>query len=275
MLAGLILPDSGSASVHGVSIENTCDVKKMMGLVAGEERSFFWRLSGKDNLMFFGRLHALSDRRINARIRELGQRLELTDYLERRVDTYSTGIKQRLGIARALLHNPAILFMDEPSKSLDPASTDVLHKLIQRICHEEGKTILLITHQMDEAEFLCDRIAIMHEGRITLTGDMPTLRKAIHAPQVIECRASQIPASFIAHIQTHPHLKFSQHLLHGETQIRITIPDEQAHLIPGLLQNMISADINPTHLSLEPLGLDDIFKQYTGRKIASHGEEQP
>ncbi|NCC51217.1 MAG: ABC transporter ATP-binding protein [Spartobacteria bacterium] len=272
MLAGLITPDDGSATVAQVPIAHTSALKKMIGLVAGEERSFFWRLSGRDNLIFFARLHGMPDRLIAERIGELGRLLEMGDYLERRVDTYSTGIKQRLGIARALLHNPPVLLLDEPGKSLDPASTGILRTLIRRICREEGKTILLITHQMDEAEKLCDRIAIMHQGRISLIGDMATIRKNIAAPQVLKLRARSVPDTFMRVVQSQHALEVTQQQVDAETHLRMVIPGDAFSTVSAILQVVIDMREAPSHLSLEPLGLDEIFTLYTQAHAGDEGE---
>ncbi len=178
ILACLILPDRGRAALGGEDVRNENKVKPRLGLVHSDERSFYWRLSGRDNLRFFARLYDVPGQRIEARIDELLRRVELTDAAPRRFSDYSSGMKQRLAIARALLHDPPILLMDEPTRSLDPAASLSLRAFIRdELKGRDGKTILLATHNLREAEALCDRIAILVEGTVRQTGTVGEVRR--------------------------------------------------------------------------------------------------
>jgi len=171
ILATLILPDQGEAKVNGYNILSQPEaVKKSIGLANGEERSFYWRLTGQQNLEFFGAFYNLSLTDIHSRIRELINLLPV-DILNKRVGEYSAGMRQRLNIARALLHNPAVLLMDEPTKSLDPASGAELRRFIRdELSRGQGKTILLATHNINEMEEVCDRVVVLDKGKLVAQG---------------------------------------------------------------------------------------------------------
>ena len=178
ILACLVLPDRGRAVVGGFDVRKENDVKPQIGLVHADERSFYWRLSGRENLAFFARLYDLPGRRIKGRIRELLERVDLVEAADRRFSDYSSGMKQRLAIARALLHDPPILLMDEPTRSLDPESSLALRAFIlEELKGRDGKTILLATHNLREAETLCDRVAILVSGTVRQVGTVAQLRR--------------------------------------------------------------------------------------------------
>lgn len=179
MLCTLILPTSGSATIAGYPLSQPERIRAAVGLVVNEERSFYWRLSAYNNLRFFAALHGLFGRTAETRIQQLLQDVELTAYADRRFSNFSSGMKQRLAIARALLHEPTILFLDEPSRSLDPTATEKLHELIYRLMDVRQVTIFLITHDLAEAEKLCERVAVMHEGRVQVAGAPQQLRQQL------------------------------------------------------------------------------------------------
>ena len=178
ILSCLILPDRGRALIGGCDVRQENQVKAKLGFVHSDERSFYWRLSGRDNLKFFARLYDVPGKRIASRIDELLQKVDLTEAAPRRFSDYSSGMKQRLAIARALLHDPPILLMDEPTRSLDPAACLSLRRLIKdELAGRDGKTILLATHNLREAEVLCERIAILVQGTVRQVGTIAEVRR--------------------------------------------------------------------------------------------------
>jgi ABC-2 type transport system ATP-binding protein len=178
ILSCLILPDRGHAVIGGDDVRHENKVKPRIGMVHSDERSFYWRLSGRDNLRFFARLYNVPGTRIEPRIDELLRKVDLVEAAPRRFSDYSSGMKQRLSIARALLHDPPILLMDEPTRSLDPASSLSLRRLIKdELNGRDGKTILLATHNLREAEVLCDRIAILVSGTVRQVGTIAEVRR--------------------------------------------------------------------------------------------------
>jgi len=171
ILSCLVLPDRGRAVVAGEDVVNEGKVKPKIGLVHTDERSFYWRLSGRENLDFFSQLYDVPRKRSKARINELLERVDMVEAADRRFADYSSGMKQRLAIARALLHDPPILLMDEPTRSLDPASAMALRTFIRdEVKARDGKTVLLATHNLREAETMCDRVAILVKGKVREIG---------------------------------------------------------------------------------------------------------
>ncbi|HXI03335.1 MAG TPA: ABC transporter ATP-binding protein, partial [Candidatus Saccharimonadales bacterium] len=172
ILSSLVTPTSGAAFVNGHDVVGRQQaVRASIGLVTSDERSFYWRLSGRENLHFFAALANVQGARIRERCQALLEKVDMVDRADQPFMEYSTGTKQRLAAARALLHNPPIIYMDEPTRSLDPTAAKHLRTFIQETLNRrEGKTILLATHNLAEAESLCHRLAILHKSRIRRMG---------------------------------------------------------------------------------------------------------
>ena len=166
MLSTLLLPTSGSISVLGLdALRQTKAVRRRIGFTFGGARGLYGRLTALDNLKYFAELYALEPSLAAKRIPEMLEVVGLTGREEDRVETFSSGMQQRLHLARALLHDPELIFLDEPTVGIDPVGARELRATIKTLL-ERGKTILLTTHYMAEAEELCDRIAIVNHGRI-------------------------------------------------------------------------------------------------------------
>lgn len=179
IIATLVQPTSGQVLVNGFdSVEDDVKVRSLVGLATAEERSFYWRLSSFQNLMFFSRLYGMTDKVAKKRIAELFEQLDLQDLAKRRFSEFSTGNKQRLAVARALLANPPILLLDEPTRSLDPLAAANMRKLIESL---ENVSILLTSHNLSEIEELCDRVAIISHGIIRAV-DTPQNLRVSHKP---------------------------------------------------------------------------------------------
>jgi ABC-2 type transport system ATP-binding protein len=177
ILACLILPTEGNALVEGHSVTgDDRPVRRAIGFVTADERSFYWRLSGEENLIFFARLYGLAPGSAARRVRGLLADMELGEVAGRQFMSYSSGMKQRLAICRALLHDPPILCLDEPTRSLDPIAAKHLRRFIVRRLHQEGgKTIVLATHNLHEAEEMCDSLAVLDRGRVARAGRLEEL----------------------------------------------------------------------------------------------------
>jgi ABC-2 type transport system ATP-binding protein len=184
IIATLVQPTSGSVTVRGFdSIREEESVRACIGLASAEERSFYWRLTAEQNLMFFARLNGLNDRDARRRIAELLARVELEEVARRRFGELSTGNKQRMAVARAMLNNPPVLLLDEPTRSLDPVAAARTRALISSLATgERPTTILLTSHNLAEVEELCRRVAIITRGRIRAI-DTPANLRALHRQQ--------------------------------------------------------------------------------------------
>ena len=162
-----MLPDEGTVRVaaHDVCRDGLV-VRRHTGLALGDDRSLFWRLNGRRNLEFFGRLLGLRGRSLSVRVEEVLADVDLADVAERRVDRFSTGMRSRLGIARALLVKPMVLLLDEPTRSLDPVATSAVRGIVRRIADEHGTTVILATHDLEEAASIADEVAVLADGQI-------------------------------------------------------------------------------------------------------------
>jgi ABC-2 type transport system ATP-binding protein len=184
IIATLVQPTSGAVSVKGFdSVADEVKVRSLIGLATAEERSFYWRLSCERNLMFFARLYGLKDREARSRINELFEKLNLTELAKRRFSEISTGNKQKLTVARALLPAPAVLLLDEPTRSLDPLAATELRNLINSL---ENVSILLTSHNLSEIEELCSRVAIISKGEIRAVDTPQNLRRSHRQTQNVK-----------------------------------------------------------------------------------------
>ena len=183
ILATLILPTGGTAYINGFEIiSQPMAVKASIGLVTGEERSFYWRLTGRENLEFYATLYNLRQRTAKDRINYLINLLKI-ESPDKRVGEYSAGMRQRLGIVRGLLHNPSVLLMDEPTKSLDPGITHELWTFIKDcLAKKEKKAIIITTHNLHEASQICDRLGILRNGELISSGTIEELKTKAGLP---------------------------------------------------------------------------------------------
>lgn len=167
ILATTVLPDRGTASIAGHDVVREAGAARTAtGLVLGEERSFFWRLSGRQNLEFFAALHGMRRRAARSAADAALRAAQLVDVADRRVDRYSAGMRSRLGFARALLGDPSVLLLDEPSRALDPLVAVELRRLVRALADARGASVLFATHDLHEAAAVADRIVILHQGKV-------------------------------------------------------------------------------------------------------------
>jgi len=177
ILASLIIPTGGRALICGHDvIRNPIQAKRNIGFVPSEERSFYWRLSARQNLRFFASLHNIHGKERNSKVNAALEAVGLEDKGNVPFKEYSSGMKQALGIARGMLHDPPVLLLDEPTRSLSPDVAKKIRELIQNKAREERKTILISSHNLTEVEELADRIAIIHHGVITALGSLSDLK---------------------------------------------------------------------------------------------------
>jgi ABC-2 type transport system ATP-binding protein len=248
MLCTLLRPTDGSASVAGFDIlKQSGEVRKHIGLVA-ERIILYERLTADENLRLFGRLNHLPEKEIGLRSDELLTRLNMEEWRKNLVGTFSTGMKQRLNLARALLHRPDILFLDEPTLGLDPQTTRSLHAIIKELA-AGGITIILTTHIMSEAESLSDRVAIIDRGKICALDTPETLKRRLaETGKVIDC------VSLLTDENSN-----------GRCHLRIDKPEDDTlyHLIESVHRHGVEiSSIN----TVEPT-LEDVFLALTGHEI--------
>ncbi len=183
LLSTILSPTAGTAAIFGHDIlREPRRVRQLVALVTAEERSLYWRLTGRENLRFFASLYGLDGRALDRKMDELLDLFVLSDAADVRVAEYSTGMRQKLAIARGLLSNPKLLFLDEPTRGLDPAAAHNLLNLVkERAVEHFENTVILTTHIAREVEQLCDRIATLHRGVVTYVGPVETLGRSLDA----------------------------------------------------------------------------------------------
>ncbi len=189
ILSTLLLPTAGTAHVLGHDVVREADwLRSRIGLVLGGERGLYNRISGRENLRYFADLYGVPLTERDRRISDMLERVGLESAADRRVEEYSRGMKQKLHIARGILHRPEILFLDEPTIGLDPKSARETRKLVRSLV-AEGVTIFLTTHYMFEAEELCPQLAILSKGRIVARDTVAALRQLVGGDRTLEAEA--------------------------------------------------------------------------------------
>ena len=167
ILSTLLLPSQGAARINGADlIRGAAAVRRSVGLATGEERGFYWRLTGSENLEFFAGLRGFGPREAQRRAAHVLELVDLRPMADEQLTRYSTGMRQRLGLARALLGDPRVLLLDEPTRSLDPLAAQSVQAMIRRLAADEHVTVLIATHNLDEAECVCRRVAILADGAL-------------------------------------------------------------------------------------------------------------
>jgi len=185
MLCTLLTPTAGTAKVAGFDVvHQAIEVRKKIGLVS-EKLIMYPRLTASENLMFFGSLYKIDHEALRKKVDELLEMVQLAPFKDKAVGGYSSGMRQRLNVIRALLHDPEIIFLDEPTTALDPQSTRFVRDLVKEL-KEMGHTIVLTTHLMEEADELSDRISIIDHGKLVATGMPEELKKKCGADNLLE-----------------------------------------------------------------------------------------
>jgi ABC-2 type transport system ATP-binding protein len=201
MLATLLIPSAGTASILGFDVvKQANEVRKRIGFIFGGERGLYWRLSAEDNLRYFASLYGIDPEVSRKRIPFLLEMVGLKGRGNERVEGYSRGMKQRLHVARTLLHDPDVLFLDEPTIGLDPVGAREFRQVILDL-QTEKKTILLTTHYMFEADALCDRIAVIDKGRIVALDTPGGLKQHVSDLSVVEMETFGTPQEILDSIR--------------------------------------------------------------------------
>ncbi|BBB48161.1 ABC-2 type transport system ATP-binding protein [Pelolinea submarina] len=201
MLTTLLIPSGGSATILGLDVVKDANkVRPRIGFIFGGERGLYWRLSGLDNLRYFASLYYVDEATSKKRIPELLEIVGLKGREREKVEGYSRGMRQRLHIARALLHDPEVLFLDEPTMGLDPVGARELRTTVKNL-QSANKTILLTTHYMFEADALCQRIAVINKGKIVALDTPEKLKENVQDLSVVEVELYGIPQEVIERIK--------------------------------------------------------------------------
>ncbi len=266
ILSTLLLPTGGSAHVLGHDVVKDADwLRARIGLVLGGERGLYNRISGRDNLRYFADLYGVPSHERERRIHEVLERVELLWAADRRVEEYSRGMKQKLHLARGILHRPEILFLDEPTIGLDPKSARETRKLVRSLV-ADGVTIFLTTHYMFEAEELCPRLAVLSKGRIVARDTVDRLRHLVGGDRTLEVEAYGFEDSEIDALRGLPGVS---KILSEEfgPRLRLTLRVRTNETLPehvrGLLRDHPELEVRERRTSLEDVYLDLVEEEAT------------
>ena len=253
MLTTLNPPTSGTALINTFDIVRQPDkVRKSIGIVF-QDPSSDEILTGYENLKLHGWLYDMPDKLREERIKEVLELVDLTDRKNDRVKKYSGGMRRRLELARGLMHHPKILFLDEPTLGLDPQSRDYIWKYILRLAKEKKITIIITTHYMDEADKLCNRLAIIDHGKIVVMGAPKDLKKELGG-DIIRLKAENLS------IDELKKLNYVKNISNCDGEICLTVENANEHL-----QEILKAVGKVDSVEIRSPTLDDVFLHYTGR----------
>jgi ABC-2 type transport system ATP-binding protein len=268
MLATLLEPTAGSATVLGHDlVTESREIRKQLGAVLSGERSLYWKLTARENLEYFAALYHVPPRESRSRIDEILDVVHLSDRADDYVEKFSTGMRQRLVLARALLPEPSLLLLDEPTVGLDPQAARDLRERVLKL-RDDGRTVLLTTHYMEEADQLCDRIAIVDHGRIVALDTPDGLKRDLRATDVVRLeiaateraepgllRRISVDGSVARTERVNGSLLLTVHCSSARTLVPLAIDAARAE----------SAEVR--HIEVLPVSLEDVFISLTGRAL--------
>ena len=261
MLTTLVPPTSGTAIVNNFDIIHQPDqVRKSIGIVF-QDPSSDETLTGYENLKLHGLLYDMPGELREKRIKEVLALVELTGRKNDVVKKYSGGMRRRLELARGLMHHPKILFLDEPTLGLDPQTREHIWEYVKKLATEKKITIIITTHYMDEADKLCDRLAIIDQGKIAVLGAPDQLKKDLGG-DIIRLRAEN------GNIQALEGLEYVKNIQRIDSEISLTVKDASQHL-----QEILQYAGKVESVEIRPLTLEDVFLHYTGKAIREGAPE--
>ncbi|WP_419918257.1 ABC transporter ATP-binding protein [Candidatus Poriferisocius sp.] len=261
MLCTLASMTSGTASVAGYDVATQGDRVRLSIGVALQEAALDGKLTGRETLILQGRYYGLERKSIAARIEELAPLLEM-DAIDRRVSTYSGGMKRRLDLAAALMHNPRVLFLDEPTTGLDPISRATVWEQIRRLNRELGMTIFLTTQYLEEADVLTHRVGILNRGRLVAEGTPDDLKRTVGSDVVVVRVVGnpEVAAGAIGQVPGIDNVEIYENEVSAAT-------GDGASVISPVAVALAAAGVEVSDLSIHPTTLDDVFLELTGARI--------
>ncbi len=263
VLTTLLPPTAGTARVNGFDVASDPDmVRSSIGVIPQAMTSDL-DLSAAENMLIFAKLYGVPREKRNRVIHELLEAVDLLPWKDKPVKNLSGGMRRRLEIARGLVHQPKIFFLDEPSTGLDPASRVAVWEMITKLKREHDLTILLTTHYMDEADKLCDRIAIVDHGKLVALDSPLKLKASIPGNTILEVSFSRVPDGWM---ETLKRLAEVQNVKADDQVFRIGSNNGPRTTV-DLMEAARTAQVEITSLSVQSTTLDDVFMHYTGRQL--------
>lgn len=269
MLCTLLEPSSGTARVNGYDVvKQANEVRRSLGTLLAGERSIYWKLSGRENLEYFAALNHIPATVAKKRVEELIERMEIKERANELVEKYSTGMRQRIAIAKALIARPPILLLDEPTLGLDPQAARNLRELIVEL-QKEGHTILLTTHYMEEADQLSDRIGIIDTGKIIALDTPDGLKRRIDQNEVVRLEISGWQEPVGEKLRALPGVAaLNSRKLEAEDQWEVSLhtPDSRA-ILPGVVEVVNFNGTRMLNMNIVRPSLEDVFINLTGKAL--------
>lgn len=272
MIATLLEPTSGQVRVCGLdSATHRRETRALLGVALGGERSVYWKLTARQNLEYFAALHGQSRRRARGRIEQVLELLDIADRADEHIETWSTGLRQRLVLARALLNRPRVLLLDEPSSGLDPRAAQGMQEHILRF-REAGHTILLTTHDMAEADMLATRVGIIDSGRLAGEGTPAELKRAVGASRVVHAHVrvespGQLERALRDLGETARTTVDGVVTEAGGTVVLTLMGSGGDELVPRLIGVAQRHQVDVLRVENESVSLKDVFLTLTGRRL--------
>ena len=271
MMTTLLPPTSGTAMVNGFDVVKQADgVRRSIGVIPQAMTSDL-ELSVEENLLIFAKLYGVPREKRGRLIAGLLEAVELSQWAKKQVKNLSGGMRRRVEIARGLVHEPRVFFLDEPTTGLDPVSRVGVWEMLQRIKQQRDLTVLLTTHYMDEADKLCDRIAIVDHGELKALDSPMKLKTSIPGRNVIEVSFSLTPPDWRATLERLPDV---ESITGEENLFRIASANGPATTM-ALMETAARANILVHSLSIQSTTLDDVFVHYTGRALRDALQDAP
>ena len=269
MLCTLLEPTGGTARVNGYDIlKESNQVRQSLGIVLAGERSIYWKLTARENLEYFAALYHVPPALAKQRAKDLLERMELTARADDLVEKFSTGMKQRVAISKALIVNPPILLLDEPTLGLDPQAARQVRELVTEL-KAQGHTILLTTHYMEEADQLSDRIGIIDQGKI-IALDTPTmLKERIQQKDIIRLEISGWHDDLAQRLESVPGVEnMVTRRLGEESLMEVNLHAENSRaVLPGLLERVNYNGTRLVNMNIVRPTLEDVFINLTGKAL--------
>ena len=270
MLNTLIRPTSGTATVAGLDVmKNPAEIRQRIGYAA-QDVGVDEHATGRENLTLYGHLYRLDNKTIKQRVKEIFDLVDLTGYEDKLVSTYSGGMRKRLDIAMGLIHQPEVIFMDEPTTGLDPQTRIRIWDYIRSLAKAMGVTIFLTTHYMEEADRLADRIAIIDLGKIMAIGTPDELKRSIGGDVVTISPCAERDEECREFIRRSEAALSGQPFVTGtkatDGELAVYVSDGGS-AIPSIMQFLSGQGIEVKTISMARPSLDDVFLKYTGRTI--------
>jgi ABC-2 type transport system ATP-binding protein len=263
MLTTLVLPTSGTARIGGFDVvKQPNEVRKTIGVIPQAMTSDL-ELTARENLNIFGKLYGLPSERRRQSTHDLLKAVDLEQWADKPVKNFSGGMRRRLEIARGLVHQPKIFFLDEPTTGLDPVSRVAVWEMLSKLRRDHDLTIIVTTHYMDEADKLCDRIAIVDHGKLVALDSPLKLKSSIPGKNVLEVSFSDAPANWNQTLQSLPdtaEIKFQDGVY------RISSHNGPRTMV-ALVEASREAGVSVNSLSVQSTTLDDVFVHYTGHQL--------